>query len=313
MRTSSTREKRSERTISAWARSSSQASSGVRTPCHAIMFATPNSRRSAYTRAVHHASAHRCCARDMRWYFRSTYSRTAPSGKKQSRSVKKASTVCIPFTSDSLRAARYSASRFELGTRSTDALNGTFTSPGSSVTMDPAHDSASMLMPWGVMVRPVQTRSTMHLMTRHRPSSCSCSVATAPASFSQANRMGCSACALSGSRSGSATSSTNTLSMPGPSEHENDVACSTARPSSAAVCPNMRPRGGASPSSDSRSLRRGTLATVSPLTLRSIELSSAKVLAHRSFGRCTTAKGVPDLATAGTTRPSPRRPAPKCR
>mmetsp|Transcript_66808 Transcript_66808/g.150907 ORF Transcript_66808/g.150907 Transcript_66808/m.150907 type:complete len:391 (+) Transcript_66808:793-1965(+) len=290
-------------------------------PCHAIRSSMPNSSINWAARAARQASTTNCSSRGRRGYLASTYSWSTPS--KLLISVMKAITVCMPFTSENLRSERYSASRVDLGNVATDRAKGTrFSSPASRGTMDPRHGSASMSTLLGRMVRPMHTRSTMQSTTRHLSANFFLSFITAAWSFSQQKSRGWSSGGHLGrlSRRGLIT---GTMALP--REQLKLVARSTRAPRSPGPDPKTRACGGmnsgrpppASPPSseptDAALMISTCVTTGLPSTLKSmVDLSpDAKTSCHRRLGRCTTAKGMPDAAIAGTTRPMPRRPAPK--
>mmetsp|Transcript_47413 Transcript_47413/g.94606 ORF Transcript_47413/g.94606 Transcript_47413/m.94606 type:complete len:202 (+) Transcript_47413:504-1109(+) len=165
--TSSVIEKRSSRIRSAWLRSTSHTSSRWLHPCHVMRFSMPNFSISCAARAVRHASIMRCFSRGILVYLSRIYSRPPSFSEKSSPSVMKARVVCMPLTSDSLRSERYWASAFVEGAVATLEWNGSLVPArlGSSTTMDPHQGSVCTLTPSDVMVRPVQTRSTMQSTT----------------------------------------------------------------------------------------------------------------------------------------------------
>eukprot|EP00964_Phaeocystis_antarctica_P083939 scaffold52860_cov64-Phaeocystis_antarctica.AAC.3 len=239
---------------------------------------------------------------------------------KRASSVMKASTVCMPLTSESLRSHRYSASRSQPGTVTTDGQKGSRTrlsSPcsfGSSTTMEPRHGSATTSTPSPDTSHPVHTRSTMQLTTSTRPASLACSDSTAAWSFSHANRIGGSACSPSHSGSDESRGS-STPSMAPPSEHEKEVARASSSPSSSRLEPKTRLCGGIASGTPSPAATTSTFCTTTLLLtlIRSwsgFEPPCRKSCCHRALGRWTTANGTPDADTAGTTSPRPSRPAP---
>mmetsp|Transcript_66724 Transcript_66724/g.161073 ORF Transcript_66724/g.161073 Transcript_66724/m.161073 type:complete len:358 (+) Transcript_66724:476-1549(+) len=321
--TSSVSEKRCSSTLSAWLSKTSHASSRVATSCHSMMFSMPKSSMSCAQRALRHASHVRCASRSMSEYLSSTCSLpSACDALKRASSVMKASTVCMPLTSESLRSHRYSASRSQPGTVTTDGQKGSRTllsSPcsfGSSTTMEPRHGSATTSTPSPDTSHPVHTRSTMQLTTSTRPASLACSDSTAAWSFSHANRIGGSACSPSHSGSDESRGS-STPSMAPPSEHEKEVARASSSPSSSRLEPKTRLCGGiASGTPPSRAATTSTFWTTTLLLtlIRSwsgFEPPCRKSCCHRALGRWTTANGTPDAEIAGTTSPRPSRPAPK--
>mmetsp|Transcript_11381 Transcript_11381/g.23138 ORF Transcript_11381/g.23138 Transcript_11381/m.23138 type:complete len:367 (-) Transcript_11381:209-1309(-) len=316
---SSTREKRSSRVWSAWASSSSHTSSREESPCHRMMFSVPKSSSSRATRAVRHASQVRCASRRMSEYFRRTSSLLAGwSGLKRASSVMKASTVCMPLTSDSFRSHRYSASRSQPGTVTTEGQKGSRTllwSPcsfGSRTTMEPRHGSATTSTPSPLTTHPVHTRSTMQLTTPTRSASLRCSDSTAAWSFSQAKSSGCSLWSRFGSDESSGSS---TLAIAPPSEQEKEVARASSSPRSLRLEPKTRLCGGIASGTPSRAATTSTFCTRTLLLTLTRSWSDRepcrKRCCHRALGRWTTAKGTPDAETAGTTSPRPSRPAPK--
>ena len=182
----------------------------------------------------------------------------------------KASTVCMPLTSESLRSHRYSASRSQPGTVTTDGQKGSRTllsSPcsfGSSTTMEPRHGSAITSTPSPDTSHPVHTRSTMQLTTSTRPASLACSDSTAAWSFSHANSSGVS---VSSPHSGSDESSgSSTLSIAPPIEQEKEVARESSSPSSSRLEPKTRLCGGiASGTPPSRAATTSTFWTTTLL------------------------------------------------
>mmetsp|Transcript_2605 Transcript_2605/g.6481 ORF Transcript_2605/g.6481 Transcript_2605/m.6481 type:complete len:243 (+) Transcript_2605:662-1390(+) len=239
-----------------------------------MTLSVPKSSSSRATRAARHASHVRCASRRISEYLSSTCSLPSPSASsKRASSVMKARTVCMPLTSESLRSHRYSASRSQPGTVTTDGQKGSRTrlaSPcsfGSSTTMEPRHGSAMTLTPSPLTSQPVHTRSTMQLTTSTRPASLLASDSTAAWSFSHANSSGGSA---SPSHSGSdARSGSSTLSIAPPMEHEKDVARESSSPSSSRLEPKTRLCGGiASGTPPSCAATASTFCTSTlPLTL----------------------------------------------
>mmetsp|Transcript_26529 Transcript_26529/g.84319 ORF Transcript_26529/g.84319 Transcript_26529/m.84319 type:complete len:412 (-) Transcript_26529:173-1408(-) len=263
----------------------------------------------------------RCSSRAISEYFSSTYSRLASGAAARSqeqRSVRNASTVCMPLTSENFRSDKYSASDWESGTVATAEQKGEKSPmPGASGTMEPRHGSASTAIASGRTSLPVQTRSTMQSTTLTRPSSASPSRTTASWSFSHAKSSG-------GTSPSSATGSWlssgfNTLAIAAPSEQESEVALCTIGSSSSVESPNTSACGGKKSGVPSAAaIASNRWATTSPLTLMSTSSAPVpldarwKSSCHFRFGRCTTANGMPDAEIAGTTSPIPNRPAPKC-
>mmetsp|Transcript_38557 Transcript_38557/g.114566 ORF Transcript_38557/g.114566 Transcript_38557/m.114566 type:complete len:257 (+) Transcript_38557:503-1273(+) len=239
-------EKRSSSTHSPNERSSSHASSALPQPCQAASASEPNVSTSRAARTASHASHIRCSSRAISEYFSSTYSRLASGAAARSheqRSVRKASTVCMPLTSENFRSDKYSASDWESGTVATAEQKGEKSPmPGASGTMEPRHGSASTAIASGRTSLPVQTRSTMQSTTLTRPSSASPSRTTASWSFSHAKSSGGTS---PSSAAGSWLSSgVSTLAIAAPSEQESDVALCTIGSSSSVESPNTSACGG---------------------------------------------------------------------
>mmetsp|Transcript_7421 Transcript_7421/g.13935 ORF Transcript_7421/g.13935 Transcript_7421/m.13935 type:complete len:395 (+) Transcript_7421:976-2160(+) len=309
---------RSTRTWSEKSSSLSQSSSFVLTPSHANSSSRLNSSRSSAMRAHLHASTMRCSSRPICVYLSSTYSRSVPWNFLIS--VRNAITVCIPFTKVNLRFDRYSASFCDLGKATTEAQKGTrVSSPGSSTTIDPRHGSASTSTLPGLMVLPVHTRSTMQSTTCTLPASLSLSLATMAWSFSQQNSTG--SWSAEGASGSWLSRGARTANMALPKLQLSVVARSTIGPSSSHPLPNTRDTGGMTAGRLSEDSVPGESSftprvTGTPSTLKSMRPSGSLDLAntscHLGLGLCTTAKGIPDAEMAGTTRPIPSRPAPKC-
>mmetsp|Transcript_71272 Transcript_71272/g.158430 ORF Transcript_71272/g.158430 Transcript_71272/m.158430 type:complete len:387 (-) Transcript_71272:32-1192(-) len=239
----------------------------------------------------------------------------------------KARTVCIPLTSVNLRSVRYSASAIEEGSVTTDGQNGTrVPSSGSSTTIDPVHGSATTSTPPSLTLRLVQILSTMQSTTTTRPSSASRIFCTSPWSFSHAKSSGCSS---RGTRGSAFRVGTTTPLIAPPKEQEKVVARETSGWSSSAESSvKTSDLGGMYSGVPSSSWIMSTLFTVSSsFTLNSHCSGFADTTWPKKFSqsglrrrsrfhwgveRWTMVNAMPEADTAGTTRPMPNLPAPKC-